>query len=142
MGRALLAGLLLLAAPAVAQGPAPGGAAWLHGSWFGTGQPEDRSQMWLDVTAPDGSFHVLHRACRAGKALDTFQEGTWSLKGDILTIRISRIDGMAVPVRDDVYRILKHDGARQTYRYEPTGFVYNSRKVDTKFQMPPCDLVS
>src|SRR5690606_38840930 len=118
--RLLLSLLLLLATPAFAQDKAPGGAAWLHGTWFGTGQPGDRSQMWLDVTAPDGLCQEQHRACRAGKALDTFQEGTWSLTGDILTIRIARIDGAPVPVRDDIYRILSHDGARQTYRYEPT----------------------
>jgi hypothetical protein len=64
------------------------------------------------------------------------------MKGDMLTVRIEKIDGAATPVRTDVYRILKHDARTQSYRYEATGFVYNSRKVDGKFQMPPCDLAS
>jgi len=138
MKRLLLPALLLLVTPAFAQD----GAAWLHGRWFGSGQPQDRSQMWLDETTPDGRFHVLHRACRQGKALDTVEEGTWSLKGDVLTIQIEKLNGRPIPRDVDVYRILKHDKATQTYRYEETGFVYNSRKVDAKFEMPPCDLVS
>lgn len=136
--RVILPALLLLATPAFAQG----GADWIHGRWFGSGQPQDRSQMWLDRTAPDGSFHVLHRACRQGQAFDTVEEGSWSLKGDVLTIRIAQVNGRPVPRDVDVYRILKHDARTQTYRYEETGFVYHSRKVDGKFQMPPCDLVS
>lgn len=134
----LLPALLLLATPAFAQ---PSGD-WIHGRWFGSGQPNDRSQMWLDVTAPDGSFHVLHRACRQGKAFDTVEEGRWSLKGDILTVNIEKVNGQPIPRDVDVYRILKHDRATQTYRLERSGFVYNSRKVDAKFAMPPCDLVS
>jgi len=137
MRRLLLGAMLLLSGPAWAQG-----ADWMHGRWFGTGQPEDPSQMWLDETLPGGRFHVLHRACRKGEAFDSVQEGTWSLKGDVLTIRIEKMDGQAVPVKTDIYRILKHDRTRQTYRYEATGFVYNSRKVDARFQMPPCDLAS
>ncbi len=137
MMRLLVAAFVLLATPALAQG----NSAWLHGHWFGTGQPEDRSQMWLDLTAPDGRFHVFHRACRQGKAFDTIEEGRWSLKGDVLTITIEKINGRPAARDVDVYRILKHDNRTQTYRYEETGFVYNSRKVDAKFVMPPCDLV-
>jgi hypothetical protein len=134
----LLTVLLLATTPAFAQG----GANWLHGHWFGSGQPDDRSKMWLDLTAPDGRFHVLHRTCREGKAFDTIEEGRWSLKGDVLTITIEKIDGKPAARDVDVYRILKHDARSQTYRYEETGFVYSSRKVDAKFQMPPCDLSS
>ena len=137
--RLLLPALLLVVAmPAFAQSSGD----WIHGRWFGSGQPNDRSQMWLDITAPDGSFHVLHRACRQGKAFDTVEEGRWSLQGDVLTVTIEKVNGQAVPRDVDVNRILKQDRATQTYRYEETGFVYNSRKVDAKFQMPPCDLVS
>lgn len=138
----VLAVLLLLAPPAFAPAFAQGNSAWLHGHWFGSGQPDDRSQMWLDLTAPDGSFHVFHRACRAGQAFDTVEEGRWLLKGDVLTITIQKINGNPVTRDVDVYRILKHDNRTQTYRYEKTGFVYNARKVDAKFQMPPCDLSS
>jgi hypothetical protein len=122
--------------------PAQAADSWLVGRWFGSGQPDDRSQMWLETGTADGKFHVLHRACRQGQAFDSTQDGTWSMKGDMLTVRIEKIDGAATPVRTDVYRILKHDARTQSYRYEATGFVYNSRKVDGKFQMPPCDLAS
>ena len=128
---------LLLALPAAA---AP--QSWMVGNWFGSGQPNDKSQMWLATASADGRFHVLHRACVQGKALDATNDGTWSLKGDIATMRIEKVDGEAIPVRNDVYRVLSHNETRQTYRYEATGFTYTSRKVDGKFQMPPCDLSS
>ena len=126
---------LLLATPVQAAD------SWYVGRWFGSGQPDDRSQMWLETGTADGKFHVLHRACRQGQAFDSTQDGTWSLKGDILTIRLEKVDGQAF-ARTDTYRILKHDLRTQSYRFEQTGFVYNSRKVDGKFQMPPCDLSS
>jgi hypothetical protein len=133
----LLSCLLLLAIPAQAA------ESWMVGSWFGYGQPNDKSQMWLGVAGGDGKFHVQHRACRQGKAFDATNDGTWSLKGDIFTVRIERVDGQALPaIRDDVYRVLSHRNTQQTYRYEATGFVYHSRKVNGKFQLPPCDLSS
>ena len=121
--------------------PAQAADSWLVGRWFGSGQPDDRSQMWLENGTADGKFHVLHRACRQGQAFDSTPDGTWSLKGDMLTVRIARVDGVPEP-RTDVYRILKHEARTQSYRYEATGFVYNSRKVDAKFVMPPCDFSS
>jgi hypothetical protein len=137
MKRLLLSGLLLLTLPASA---AP--QSWMVGNWFGSGQPNDKSQMWLAIAAPDGRFHVLHRQCIQGKAFDATNDGTWELKGDTATMRIEKVDGREIQVRTDVYRVLSHSQTQQTYRYEATGFVYNSRKVDGKFQMPPCDLAS
>ena len=136
MKRLLVCGLLLLASPVSAQ------PSWMVGIWFGYGQPNDKSQMWLGTAGVDGKFHVHHRACQQGQARDQFQDGSWTMKGDVFTIRIDTVNGQPVPVRDDVYRVLSHSATRQTYRYEATGFVYNSRKVDEKFQMPPCDLAS
>ena len=128
---------LLLTTPALAQ------QNWMVGHWFGYGQPHDKSEMWLEESRPDGTIRVLHRGCFRGKATDVTDEGTWSLKGDILTVRIDKVDGQALPaIRNDIYRILSHSATRQTYRLERTGFVYNSRKVDGKFQLPPCDLSS
>jgi hypothetical protein len=121
--------------------PVQAAESWYVGRWFGSGQPGDKSQMWLETGTADGKFHVLHRACRQGKAFDSVQYGTWSLSGDTLTIHIQQADGEKLD-RVDVYRILKHETRTQSYRYEATGFVYNSRKVDAKFVMPPCDLVS
>ena len=133
---------LLLATPFILAAPAGAQQSWVVGSWYGYGQPNDKSQMWIGTASADGKFHVHHRACFQGKARDQLQSGTWSLKGDIFIIRIEQVDGQAVQAQDDVYRVLSHSDTRQTYRYEATGFVFNSRKVDGKFQMPPCDLAS
>ena len=128
---------LLLATPALAQ------PNWMLGRWYGYGQPKDRSQMWLETVTQNGRVHIRHRTCVQGKAFDETHEGSWSLKGAMLTVRIEKVDGIPVSeVRDDVYRIQSHTAMRQTYRLERTGFVYNSRKVDGKFQLPPCDLAS
>lgn len=133
---------MLLAAP-VLVAPALAQQSWMVGAWYGYGQPSDKSSMWLELVAPDGRLHVRHRRCLQGKAFDEVQDGTWSIKGDVITLRIEKVDGEALnPARTDIYRVLSHDNARQTYRYEATGFVYNSRKVDAKFQLPPCDLSS
>jgi hypothetical protein len=142
MRKALLLCGLLVAAPVVFWA-APAGAqqSWMVGRWYGYGQPNDKSQMWIGMASADGKFHVLHRQCILGKAIDHTNDGAWSLEGDIFTIRIDKVDGEAVP-RTDVYRVLSHSETRQTYRHEASGFVYNSRKVDGKFQMPPCDLAS
>jgi hypothetical protein len=136
MKRALIA-LLLIAAPAAA---APGD--WMAGRWFGTGQPNDRSEMWLAQAFADGRFHVQFRACRQGKAFDKTNDGVWKLDGAAETISIDTVDGQKMVPRQDRYTILSHTNGKQTYRYELTGFVYTSRKVDAKFTMPPCDLTS
>ena len=39
------------------------------------------------------------------------------------------------------YKILSHDGKSQSYSL-PSGFVFRSKRVDGKFVMPPCELVS
>ena len=48
-----VAALLLLPLPAMA---AP---SWLAGTWFGTGQPGDRSEMFLDTMGADGKFRAV-----------------------------------------------------------------------------------
>jgi hypothetical protein len=137
MRAALLLCGLLLASPASAQ------SNWMVGNWYGYGQPQDKSSMWLESVRPGGTLRVQHRTCVQGKAIDEIQEGRWSLKGDFLTVRIERVDGEPLSeTRDDVYRIQSHTATRQTYRLERTGFVYNSRKVNGSFRLPPCDLSS
>jgi hypothetical protein len=136
MKRALL--VLLLAATPVAAGPND----WMAGRWFGTGQPNDKSEMWLAQAYGDGRFHVQFRACRQGKAYDKTNDGVWKLDGVTETISIDTVDGGKVMPRNDVYTMLSHTSDKQTYRYEGTGFVYTSHKVAASFAMPPCDLTS
>jgi hypothetical protein len=141
--RAALLFLLLATAPAAAAGPndrMP--SSWMIGRWFGTGQPNDKSEMWLAQAFADGRFHVQFRRCRQGKAFDTTNDGTWVLDGAKETISIDTVDGQKLMPRHDRYTILSHTNAKQTYRYEGTGFVYTSRKVAANFAMPRCDLTS
>ena len=135
-----LAAVLLLSLPAFAFPAAPA-APWISGFWYGQGQPNDRSEMWIAHMGADGSFHAQFRACRKGKAADVTNDGHWSLNGDMETIQIQTVGGQFFP-RTDYYAILAHDGKSQTYRYLATGFTYTSKRVDAKFQMPACDLVS
>ena len=66
------------------------------------------------------------------------QAGWWSLDGDIETLKISTTNGILDP-RTDFYKILSHDARTWSYRYQADGFVYNSHRVDAKFQMPSCE---
>jgi hypothetical protein len=139
MRRVVFAALLLAALPAHAQGPSLS-QRWA-GHWFGSGQPGDRSQMFIDTFNPDGSFRALHRACVQGKATDQSQAGRWRINGNILTISMTAVNGQPQSY-EDRYRIDAVDGKTQDYTLLQNNFPYKSRKVDAKFQMPPCDLVS
>jgi hypothetical protein len=130
---AALALLLALGAPAPPPFPV--------GTWFGQGQPHDRSEMWVARMAAGGAFQVQFRACRKGKPTDQFEAGHWSLRGDLETIAIATVNGAPQPRRDQ-YKILQHDGRSQVYRYLRTGFVFTSHRVPDGYEMPRCDLVS
>jgi hypothetical protein len=132
------AALLLTALPAMAL---PAQTQWMVGTWFGQGQPNDRSEMWIARMGNDGSFHAQFRACRKGKATDGTNDGTWSISGDMETIQVQLANKQFAP-RTDYYQVLGHDAKSQTYKYLATGFTYRSTRVDAKYQMPPCDLVS
>ena len=149
MKRILVAAALLLAAsPALAQAPKPStqkprplAERWA-GIWFGSGQPGDRSQMYIDSFNADGSFRNQHRQCAQGKiAHEAFETGRWRIVGDRLTIEIATVNNQADP-RTDVYRIKSVDERMQNYFYLPTNFEYRARKVPASFKMPPCDLSS
>lgn len=121
--------------------PAAFAAPFLVGTWFGEGQPGDKYAMWVARMGAHGEFRAEFRSCDKGKATDLSQTGVWSLTGDTETIQIQTADGRPY-ARTDVYKILGHDGAHQTYRYLPTGWVYNSRRVPDGFQLPSCEAIS
>jgi hypothetical protein len=125
---------LATATPAVA-------ASYVAGTWYGQGQPFDKSAMWLERFSADGEFHGLYRQCVKGKAQDSSQAGWWSLDGDIETLKISTTNGVFNP-RTDIYKTLAHDAQTWSYRYQADGYVYNARRVDDKFQMPSCETIS
>jgi len=129
--------LLMLVA---AQAPATDHPSFLTGFWFGQGEPHDKSEMWLAHASANGDFAVQFRACRKGKALDLFQQGKWWFKDGIETVQITLSNGQVV-FDETPYKILFHDGNRQTYSMQ-SGFTFRSNRVDGKFKMPDCDLVS
>lgn len=117
-------------------------AAWpMAGAWFGTGQPGDRSSMYIDNFMPDGRFAGHFRACVKGKAEDQLSTGRWRVSGNTLTIDTATVDDQVDP-RTDIYRIISVDAKTQHYVLVRTNFEYQSHKVDAGFEMPPCDLTS
>jgi hypothetical protein len=144
MRRPLAVFALLAALPALCWiAPLPARAATypMAGAWFGTGQPDDRGEMYIDYFDAGGAFHNHHRWCRQGKiAADIKETGRWSVAGDILTIDIATVDGRPAPRRDR-YRLTSVDGKSQNYVVLPTNFPYHARKVPASFAMPRCDLV-
>ena len=114
--------------------------AFLTGHWFGLGEPHDRSEMWLAHTGAKGDFSVQFRTCRKGHATDLFQKGKWWFQDGIETVQIT-LSGGQVTFNETPYKILSHDAKSQTYSL-PSGFVFRSSRVDGKFVMPPCELVS
>jgi hypothetical protein len=138
----LVCASLLAVAPAFAQKPQSVTQRWA-GSWFGTGQPNDRSQMYIDTFQPDGRFHDHHRQCAKGEiAYEVFETGRWRVENNnLLVIDIATVGGKPDP-RTDRYRINSIDDRIQDYTYLANNFGYKARKVNAGFQMPPCDLAS
>ena len=133
--RMIAATLFLLAAtPAVAQ-------SWMVGTWFGHGQPQDKSAMYIDRMRPDGSWRGEYRTCVKGKSSDQVQEGHWSLMGDTLVLKVESVDGHR-EVRTDNYKMLAHTATTQKYISLGWNFPYTPKKMADDFQMPSCELTS
>jgi len=117
----------------------------LVGTWFGYGQPDSKDSMYLDHFLANGELHSQFRDCVKGKAFDSTEDGTWSVKGDILTIKIERhngvADGMAAP-RTDAYRLTSVTAQRFKDVYIPLNFPFDEMRVADDFKMPSCQLVS
>lgn len=124
--------LLLLATPAFAVEHPP----FLTGYWFGQGEPNDRSEMWLAHASANGDFAVQFRACRKGQASDLFQQGKWWFQDETEYVQVTLSNGQVV-FSETPYKILSHDGNHQTYSM-PSGFVFKSGRVDANFRMPEC----
>ncbi|HEX3755352.1 MAG TPA: hypothetical protein VHV26_09780 [Rhizomicrobium sp.] len=126
---------LLLAGPAAAAAFSPVGV------WYGEGEPGDPNTMWLVRLSPDGGFTAQFRFCRNRQSFDQFETGTWSFKDGLEELLTRTVNGR--PSQDDnSYRLLSYDGRKQVYRYLRTGFVFTSVRVDGKFPMPQCGLMS
>jgi hypothetical protein len=116
-------------------------APFLVGAWFGQGQPNDKAEMWLARNAANGTFQVQFRSCTKGHALDQVETGRWSLVGDIETLQVLSVNGAPL-AQAETYKVLSHEAGKQVYRYQATGFVYMSRRVDSNFELPSCEAIS
>jgi len=134
--RGTVLGLLIfvLASPAVAQ-------TFMVGTWYGHGQPENKDSMYIDRMRADGNWRGEYRTCLRGKARDSVQEGRWALEGDILSLRVEKVNGMSAP-RTDTYKMLSHSANAQKYVSLGWNFPYAPDRVADDFQMPGCDLIS
>ena len=90
---------------------------------------------------PGGTWRGEYRTCVKGKPEDLVQEGSWSLNGDILTLKVRTVNDFPMP-RVDIYRMLQHSPSAQKYVELPLNFAYTPKRVADDFKMPPCDLVS
>ncbi len=133
--RWMIAALLLTAAQASA---AP---SYMVGTWFGHGQPDDKSAMYIDRMRADGTWRGEYRVCLKGKPRDQIQEGRWALAGDILTLGVETVGGQFWP-RTDTYKILEHSAKTQKYLSLGYKFTYTPQRVADDFKMPSCDLTS
>ncbi len=113
----------------------------LAGYWFGTSQPGDKSAMYIDHMLANGEIHSQFRTCIKGKPEDDVEEGNCALAGDILTVGVITHNGLFMP-RTDIYQITATGADSFSEVYLRLKFPYHSRRVDAKFQMPSCEMVS
>ena len=110
-------------------------------TWFGYGQPDSKDSMYLDHFLANGQLHSQFRDCIKGKPYDSTEDGTWSVSGNILTIKIALHNGIAMP-RTDVYRLISVTAQGFKDIYLPLNFPFDERRVEDSFKMPGCQLVS
>ena len=113
----------------------------LAGTWFGQGQPGDKASMYLDHFTADGRLHSRFRDCRNGKAVNNEEDGTWSISGKLLIIQVNFHNGALAP-RTDVYALDAVTAREFRITFLLLKFPYAERRVDDKFEMPSCQLVS
>ena len=113
----------------------------LAGTWFGKGQPDSKESMYLDRFLANGQLQSVFRDCIKGKAYDAIEDGTWSVAGTILTIKVTHHNGIAMP-RTDTYRLVSVTAQGFKDVYVPLNFPFDEHRVDDKFEMPECQLVS
>jgi hypothetical protein len=114
----------------------------LVGTWFGYGQPDSKDSMYLDHFLANGELHSQFRDCFKGVVLDdSTEDGTWSVKGDILTVKIERHNGKPAP-RTDTYRLTSVTADRFKDVYVPLNFPFDEMRVADNFKMPGCELTS
>lgn len=111
------------------------------GTFFGYGQPDSKDSMYLDHFLANGQLHSQFRDCIKGKAIDSTEDGTWSVSGNILTVKVVQHNGMPFP-RTDTYRLVSVTAQGFKDIYLPLNFPFDEHRVEDAFTMPGCQLVS
>ncbi len=124
--------LVLFVPPAWAQ-------SYMVGTWFGQGQPNSKESMYIDRMRADGSWRGEYRTCSLGKFSDQIQQGSWSLSGDTLILKVEFVDGRRAS-RIDNYRMLAHTATTQKYVSLGWNFPYTPKKMPDDFEMPSCPM--
>ena len=113
----------------------------LVGYWYGIGEPDDPAIFYIDYFHADGAYNSEYRKCEKGKLIyQQTQSGTWSVSGDVLTMRADQINGK--PDRFDHSYTLESVGEREVRaRLHDPDFLFVETRI-AAFQFPPCYLGS
>ena len=69
---------LLAVAPASGAEPSP-----IVGIWFGRGEPEDKSEVWLDRVNADGTWVSEFETCRGKTSEHHVESGIWRIDNGV-----------------------------------------------------------
>jgi hypothetical protein len=138
-GELSVRGLLGLAFCLIASSAAA--APSLVGTWFGKGQPDNKESMYLDRFLANGQLHSQFRDCIKGKSYESTEDGSWTVSGDTLTIKIALHDGRPAP-RIDYYRLVSVTDKGFKDVYILLNFPFDEHRVADNYEMPGCELVS
>jgi hypothetical protein len=132
---------ILIVSVIVTGGAAAADKAALVGFWYGIGEPGDPNIFYIDSFQADGTYNAEYRKCEKGKLIyQQTQSGTWTIKGDVLSMSANRINGK--PDRFDHSYTLEQVGEREIRaRLHDPDFLFVETRIPA-FQFPPCYLGS
>jgi hypothetical protein len=113
----------------------------LVGFWYGIGEPGDPNIFYIDNFHADGTYNAEYRKCEKGKLIyQQTQSGTWTVRGDVLTMSANRINGK--PDKFDHSYTLELVGEREIRaRLHDPDFLFVETRIPA-FEFPACYLGS
>jgi hypothetical protein len=130
--------------PASSAAPSP-----IVGIWFGRGEPQDKTEVWLDRINADGTWSSEFETC-TGKILHHHVEsGIWRMDNGLERDFGQVSDGHPTHFEFD-YTTVSNNGQSWSYRLAATdpfyadaiGYVFNARRVNADFRLPGCLQIS